>query len=116
MLKAEITFIIVLILIIMDGNIPPLLSAFLAFSAGLSLKTLPDLLNNLITIKSFIIRIIQISGLVTIGVLYWTNHEVNIKIEWYIFGVTLFAETIIFFGFKAGNTIIKKHFKKLEDE
>ena len=116
MLKESGFILLVVFLVLMNGDLPPYIANVLAFLAGLCLKTLPDFVKGTINRKDIIIRLMYIFGLVTMGFLYWQDKKIQIEIFYYVFIVTLFAELIVHLGIKYGAQWINKKAKNLENE
>jgi len=116
MLKVDGFILMVVLLVLMNGDLPPYIANVLAFLAGLCIKTLPDFVKGTINKKDILIRLMYIFGLVTIGWLYWQDNKVEIEIFYYVFLVTLFSELIVHLGIKYGQQWINNKAKNLENE
>lgn len=116
MLKTSMTVLILLILLMSNSELPPYVANTLAFFAGLSLKTIPDLIKGIITPKDTLIRLFKIAGLITIGWLIWGDKKIEVNIFYYIFGVTLFYEVIILLVIKHGKKWLESKAKNIDNE
>jgi len=116
MLKTEQTILIILILLLYNGELPPYIANMLALFAGLALVTIPQALQRRITLIDFFVRIFKIIGLIIIGWLVWIDRNIEIKLFYYIFLVTIFYDIIIVLGMRYGKKYIDSKMKNIENE
>lgn len=117
MLKAnELMSYVLILLLMVEKELQPLVAYFLAFSAGLALYTLPELIRGKLPFREFFIRLLYIYGLVVIGLLFFDDKEAK---QWryiYVVIVTLFSEIIVKLIMKYGKLWLEKKAKNFENE
>jgi len=116
MLKADAFVIMVVLLVLMNGDLPPYIANVLAFLAGLCLKTLPDVINRQISLKDFLVRLVKIAGLIMAAFLIWNDRQIKTNIIYFIIPATLCSELIIYVGTKIITAWIDKYAKKIDNE
>jgi len=116
MLKVDGFILMVVLLVLMNGDLPPYIANVLAFLAGLCLKTLPDVINKQITLKEFVLRLMKMAGLITVAFLIWNDRQIKTNIIYFIIPATLCSELIIYVGTKLITAWIDKYAKKIDNE
>jgi len=104
------------VLLLIDGGLNPIIAHVLAFIGGLCLVTIPDLIRKKLSPTEFIIRIIQIMGLVIIGGLIWQDRKIKEGFLIYIMLVTLFTDLFISIIVKKGREWIMNKSKDITNE
>lgn len=115
MLKTELSVIIMLILLF-DGELPKFASIVLAFLAGLSLKTGSELWKRTFTVRKFLIRLLFIFGL-SVGMMFvYQSWDIKFPIVITIIFIVLFSDLIVMLVERYGELLIRRYFKKFDNE
>lgn len=115
MLKNEISLLLVTILLF-DGEVPKYVAIILAFLAGLSISTGSDWYKGTFTKKKFVIRLLYVFGLAIMGMFIWHDYSIKTNIVYFMFVITLFSDLIVTLVFRSGEFIIRKYFKNFQDD
>lgn len=115
MLKAKILTLYIVILLMMENQLPVIVANGLAFIAGLCLQTLPEVIRRTISWTDFFVRLVQISGLVILVLLIADYKKIDEGQFVAIFIVTLFSDIIVKLGMRYGSKWLEKKAKKLDN-
>lgn len=114
MLKSELAYLLIVLLLV-DAELPKWASIALAVLAGLSIKTGSELYKGSFTQRKFLIRLLLVFGLSIAVMFIWHDYKIETNIVYAIMAVTLFSELIVMLVMKYGEIIITKYFKKYDE-
>lgn len=115
MLKTELSIVLILILLF-DGEVPKYIAIILAFLAGLSISTGSEWYKGTFTKKRFVIRLLYVFGLAVMGMFIWQDYSIKTNIVYFMFVITLFSDLIVTLVFKAGEFLIRKYFNDFQNK
>lgn len=105
----------VVILLMMENQLPVIVANVLAFFAGLCLQTLPELLRRTLSWTNFFARMMQIIGLVILVLLIADYKKIQEGQFVAIFIVTLFSDIIVKLVMRYGGKWLEKKAKNLDN-
>jgi len=114
MLKTDVLFLMCVLLVLMNGDLPPYIANLLAFIAGMAIKTIPEIIEQKIKGKDIIKRLSIYSGLIVAFYLWWEDFKPKFGFWWIIMAVTLFGELIRALALKYGAKYITDKAKEYE--
>lgn len=114
MLKGD-TYMIILVLLMLDDGIPKYIAVLLAFLGGMAIPIGRDISKKVLTWQKLLIRMLYIFGLGVGGWLFWDQQKIVDNFPAYIFIVTIFCEVIVPIVYNVGTAYFNKYGSKFQD-